>query len=77
MGKLQNELALDPQPYSHPDTIVYDLIYNPGRTPFLEAAEKAGLRTINGLPMLIYQAEAAFKIWTVKDFSEKLISSFF
>jgi len=76
MGKLQNELPLDPQLYSHPDTIVYDLIYNPTKTLFLEAAKKAGFRTINGLPMLVYQAEAAFKIWTGKDFSERLISSF-
>ncbi|WP_372474835.1 shikimate dehydrogenase [Capnocytophaga sp. ARDL2] len=42
---------------------VYDLIYNPEETMFLKKAKKRGARTQNGYLMLIYQAEAAWKMW--------------
>jgi shikimate dehydrogenase len=42
---------------------VVDLIYNPPRTRLLREAEAAGLRTLNGLPMLVHQAAAAWEIW--------------
>ena len=45
------------------DAIVYDLVYNPPETEFLKAARKAGLKTIDGLGMLIYQAIPAFEAW--------------
>lgn len=45
------------------DSIVYDVIYNPKKTILLKNAEKLGLRTINGLDMLIYQAISAQEIW--------------
>ena len=45
------------------DSIVYDLAYNPPETKFLKAARKAGLGTIDGLGMLIYQAIPAFEAW--------------
>ena len=45
------------------DSIVYDVIYNPKKTILLKNAEKLGLRTINGLDMLIYQAVSAQEIW--------------
>ena len=42
---------------------VYDLIYNPKKTYFLEQAEQKGHQIQNGLKMLIFQAAASFKIW--------------
>lgn len=42
------------------DTIVYDLVYAPLETPLLAAARARGLRTIDGLAMLVGQAAAAF-----------------
>jgi shikimate dehydrogenase len=51
----------------HPDILVYDLVYNPGETPLLEMAKKAGAGTLGGLPMLIYQGAAAFTLWTGVD----------
>ncbi|ADL42976.1 shikimate 5-dehydrogenase [Caldicellulosiruptor obsidiansis OB47] len=42
---------------------VYDMIYNPPKTTFLEKAEKKGSKTENGLKMLVYQAVEAEKIW--------------
>lgn len=41
----------------------YDLVYNPEQTLFLEKCASAGAKTMNGLPMLFAQAEAAWKIW--------------
>lgn len=45
------------------NAVVYDVIYNPKMTLLLKSAEKLGLRTINGLDMLIYQAASAEEIW--------------
>lgn len=47
-----------------PDTVVYDIVYNPTKTVLIQEAQKRGLRTIGGLDMLIYQAERALEIWT-------------
>ncbi len=42
---------------------VYDLIYNPARTQFLQKAEMKGATFKNGLEMLHIQAEKAWAIW--------------
>ncbi|HNP94789.1 MAG TPA: shikimate dehydrogenase [Cyclobacteriaceae bacterium] len=42
---------------------VYDLIYNPARTQFLQKAEMRGASIKNGLEMLHIQAEKAWAIW--------------
>lgn len=42
---------------------VYDLIYNPARTQFLQKAEMRGATIKNGLEMLHIQAEKAWAIW--------------
>jgi shikimate dehydrogenase len=44
--------------------IVNDLVYNPPLTPLLSAAQAAGAKILNGLPMLIHQGAAAFELWT-------------
>ena len=44
------------------DTAI-DLIYNPEKTLFLKHAEECGLKTVNGLYMLVSQAVAAQEIW--------------
>jgi shikimate dehydrogenase len=53
--------------------VVFDLIYNPAKTPFLKNAEKKGAKTINGLDMLIYQGIEAFELWTGKRPSYALV----
>jgi shikimate dehydrogenase len=45
------------------DHYVYDLIYNPARTHFLQKAEMHGAHIKNGLEMLHIQAEKAWAIW--------------
>ena len=46
----------------------YDLIYNPVETRFMGEARAAGCEiSLGGLPMLVAQAAAQFKLWTGKD----------
>ena len=45
------------------DTYIYDLIYNPSSSSFLDQAKNKKLKTQNGLRMLVEQAVASFKIW--------------
>jgi shikimate dehydrogenase len=42
---------------------VYDLIYNPARTMFLQKSEMRGAAIKNGLEMLHVQAEKSWQIW--------------
>jgi shikimate dehydrogenase len=44
--------------------LLYDLIYNPGETLFMEKGKKQGAAVKNGLEMLLLQAFASWKIWT-------------
>jgi shikimate dehydrogenase len=58
----------DTMPPFHHDNIgaghyVYDLIYNPARTLFLQKAEMRGATIKNGLEMLHIQAEKSWNIW--------------
>lgn len=46
-----------------PQHHVYDLIYNPARTLFLQKAEMKGAIIKNGLEMLHIQAEKSWEIW--------------
>jgi len=43
--------------------LLYDLVYNPNITTFLQKGIESGSKTINGYPMLVEQAEAAWAIW--------------
>lgn len=47
-----------------PDTLVFDMIYNPRETRLLREARALGLRAVNGLPMLLHQGALAFSMWT-------------
>lgn len=44
--------------------LVVDIVYAPEDTPLLKAAREAGLKTLGGLPMLVYQGALAFEHWT-------------
>ncbi|OGI00209.1 MAG: shikimate dehydrogenase [Candidatus Melainabacteria bacterium GWF2_32_7] len=46
------------------DALVYDIVYKPQKTKLLENAEKRGLKTLNGLEMLILQGAKGFELWT-------------
>jgi shikimate dehydrogenase len=42
---------------------LFDLIYNPTRTLFLQQGEERGAVVENGYDMLILQAEESWRIW--------------
>jgi shikimate dehydrogenase len=43
---------------------VYDMIYRPAETLFLQTAKAGGSRVANGLGMLLYQGAKALEIWS-------------
>ena len=43
--------------------ILYDLVYNPENTAFLQKGKEKGCKTIGGLSMLHLQAEKSWEIW--------------
>ena len=58
--------------------VVADVIYNPRKTKLLEMAEACGLKSFNGINMLLYQGAAAFELWTgTKMPTEKIKAKFF
>jgi shikimate dehydrogenase len=54
-----------PIPYKAltPEHLLYDLIYNPPKTKFLQQGEAKGAHIINGYEMLLAQAEESWRIW--------------
>lgn len=65
LGMHPNTNTMPPIDYEllTPDHFVYDLIYNPARTMFLQKAEMRGATAKNGLEMLHVQAEKSWMIW--------------
>lgn len=46
------------------ETVIYETIYEPLETGFLNSAKKSDLVVVEGLDLLLYQAAIAFEIWT-------------
>ncbi len=66
-------LGMTPQVESSPwpvglpfpgNSFVYDLVYNPAETRFMQQARAAGRPAANGLGMLVRQGAQAFRLWT-------------
>ncbi len=58
----RDESPLPGGPFDGP--VVYDLTYGEGESRLIREAREAGCRTIDGLPMLVAQAERQFEWWT-------------
>ncbi len=63
MGKDKTKTPLPDDLKMNSDMLVFDLIYNPLETALLKMAREQGVRTQNGLEMLIYQGIASLEIW--------------
>lgn len=50
----------------------FDFVYNPYETLFLKIAKKSGLKTQNGLKMLVFQAIKSFEIWNDLSVSDEI-----
>jgi shikimate dehydrogenase len=59
-GKPELDLALDPLPRN---AVVCDIVYVPLETALLKRARHRGHRTVDGLGMLLHQAQPAFEKW--------------
>ncbi|MBM7867885.1 shikimate dehydrogenase [Heliobacterium gestii] len=66
MVKEESHIAypIPPQQWLAPGPFVCDLVYNPPETELLAVARSLGCRCQNGLPMLLHQGAAAFRLWT-------------
>lgn len=61
--------------YLKKDALVSDFIYNPCETKFLGTAKSLGLKSLNGLGMLIYQGLISDSIYLEKDLDFKNIKN--
>ncbi|MAE08473.1 MAG: shikimate dehydrogenase [Bacteroidetes bacterium] len=66
LGMYPNDKDFPPIPYQYitDKHILYDLIYNPSETLFLQKGREHGAFCMNGLEMLELQADATWDIWT-------------
>ncbi|MGC4024878.1 MAG: shikimate dehydrogenase [Mesorhizobium sp.] len=61
---MDGDSGLPANPEYMPDAaLVTDIVYLPLETPFLAAARQRGLRTVDGLGMLLHQAVPGFERW--------------
>ncbi len=58
-----------------PAATVYDLLYWPRPTRLLQLATERSLTRVDGLPMLVRQAEAALQFWTGKQVPAGIMAS--
>ncbi len=60
VGQPELRLRLDAAPRT---ALVSDIVYTPLKTDLLRAAEERGMRTVDGLGMLLHQAVPGFEMW--------------
>jgi shikimate dehydrogenase len=65
LGMFPNTDQDPPIPYGEltQKHLLFDLIYNPPKTKFLQQGEQKGAQIMNGYEMLVAQAEESWKIW--------------
>jgi shikimate 5-dehydrogenase len=65
LGMFPNVDECPPLPFEYltPSHLLFDLIYNPNETLFLQKGKSQGAKTKNGLEMLQLQAEKSWEIW--------------
>lgn len=76
MGDLAGQSVI-PKEYLVDGLAVADTVYDPRKTKLLEDAEAKGLKTINGLGMLLWQAAIAEDIWVGKKMPTELVQEKF
>jgi shikimate dehydrogenase len=52
-----------PAEFIMPYHLVFDTVYRSGRTRLVKAAQRAGARASDGLPLLLHQGALSFEIW--------------
>ncbi|MGB0370014.1 MAG: shikimate dehydrogenase [Opitutales bacterium] len=64
--KAEDRLPMDMSGFA-PDSVFFDMIYNPPETIMMRALKAQGVAACNGLDMLVYQGARALEIWTGRD----------
>lgn len=66
MGMYPDGMTFPDIPYQHitAQHLLFDLVYNPAETLFLQKGKQQGAAISNGLEMLRLQADYAWEIWT-------------
>ncbi len=79
MKPMEKESLIKDTSVFRPDLIVADAVYNPRETKLLkEAKEKGCSLVLGGIGMLLWQGEAAFRIFTGEDMpAEEVYEKFF
>ena len=75
VGMKKNEESLFPEKAFNENQRVFDLIYMYPETSFMTNAKISGAKIANGLGMLLFQGERAFKIWTNHDANQDIMMS--
>lgn len=70
VGMVPNEQNVPAIPYEYigAEHYLYDLIYKPAETKFLQEGKKRGATVKNGYEMLIIQAEENWRLWNQLEF---------
>lgn len=50
---------------------VFDAVYNPAKTLLIKTAEALGIKTVGGMPMLVWQAVKAHEFWYDGSFNKQ------
>jgi len=69
-GMYPTHIDMMPWPVAVPfpkDAVLYDMVYRPQVTKFMQYAMDAGATAYGGLGMLVHQGAAAFQLWTGKE----------
>jgi shikimate dehydrogenase len=62
----ENSFPAIPYQFISKNHLLYDLVYNPAKTLFLQKGEERGAAIKNGEEMLILQAEESWNIWNAE-----------
>jgi shikimate dehydrogenase len=57
------------------ELLVCDVVPNPPETRLIRTAQAQGLKTLTGLPMLVYQGAIGFEMWTGKKAPEAVMKA--
>ncbi len=62
--KGKTDSILLPDEFFNKNQLVFDIVYNPSKTPMVVSALKAGAKVVPGYEMLLYQAMEQFRLFT-------------
>lgn len=66
MKPMEGQTYIPDKSFLRPDLVVVDVIYAPRETALLKMAKEVGCKTMNGLGMMLFQGDAACRLYTGK-----------